>query len=326
MVYLGAIRALENRLLPKVAQRAQEKFPVLEEGVTQMQPVTISATRALIKIGQRTDKRIIKGVSGSSAGAITAFMLACGFSSLEIEKELNTFHKKTLRSQFGSWPFAQEQSKDFYISSFDNFFDGPDNRTLRAVTPSGNKQIFINRENISELIKEIMRIAELDIIEETAFIASDSYLLHKLMFDQNTAGRDAEHRAKYVHSLIYNLGLFPGIAIREYFATLLFENVIEPLLENDQGYYPSQPDPYKVTFKQFFEMTGTDLVVTGTNLRTSEPKYFSVYHTPDFPVIDAVGISMSIPFIFKPVVVNYPVDGNIQIRMKIMKESMPMAE
>jgi NTE family protein len=61
------------------------------------------------------------------------------------------------------------------------------------------------------------------------------------------------------------------------------------------------PLPADLTFRQFFDLTGVDLVITGTNLSTNQSKYFSVGYTPEFPVIDAVGLSMAIPLIFKPV-------------------------
>jgi hypothetical protein len=50
--------------------------------------------------------------------------------------------------------------------------------------------------------------------------------------------------------------------------------------------------------------TGVDLIITGTNISRKAPRYFSVYHTPDFPVIEAVQISMNIPMIFKPIYVS----------------------
>ena len=56
-----------------------------------------------------------------------------------------------------------------------------------------------------------------------------------------------------------------------------------------------------VSFAVFMQLTGVDLVITGTNLTTKRPVVFSFGNTPDFPVTEAVGISMSIPLLFKPV-------------------------
>ena len=56
-----------------------------------------------------------------------------------------------------------------------------------------------------------------------------------------------------------------------------------------------------VTFANFCAWTEIDFVVAGSNLTTGRPGYFSRLHTPNFPVIGAVRLSMSIPFMFKPV-------------------------
>jgi predicted acylesterase/phospholipase RssA len=46
-------------------------------------------------------------------------------------------------------------------------------------------------------------------------------------------------------------------------------------------------------------------LLTGSNLATGRTEIFSAEHTPQFPVADAVRISMSLPFIYKP----YVIDG-----------------
>lgn len=58
---------------------------------------------------------------------------------------------------------------------------------------------------------------------------------------------------------------------------------------------------YKITFRQFNKITGLNFIVCSTNLTTSEPMYFSHEWTPDFPVLEAVGMSMTIPPAIKPV-------------------------
>lgn len=69
--------------------------------------------------------------------------------------------------------------------------------------------------------------------------------------------------------------------------------------------HPPSPDKIKtLSFKDFYDLTGVDLVLTGTNITQHSPRYFSVYHTPDFPVIEAVQISMTLPGAFRPVFVN----------------------
>jgi len=57
----------------------------------------------------------------------------------------------------------------------------------------------------------------------------------------------------------------------------------------------------KLTFRQFHQITDLNLSICATNLTSNQPLYFSHYFTPDFPVLEAVGASMSFPFVFKPV-------------------------
>lgn len=65
--------------------------------------------------------------------------------------------------------------------------------------------------------------------------------------------------------------------------------------------YIDKENPYNLTFEQFFYLTGSNLVLTGTNITNSASLYFSKDRTPDFPVADAVLISMNLPVIFPPI-------------------------
>ena len=74
--YLGAIRALENKLA--------ERSDVLIENPG-------SQVHALLDFKEGPvgeEELVIKGVAGGSAGAITTYALALGLSSTEIEKVL----------------------------------------------------------------------------------------------------------------------------------------------------------------------------------------------------------------------------------------------
>lgn len=67
------------------------------------------------------------------------------------------------------------------------------------------------------------------------------------------------------------------------------------------------------TFRQLFDMTGIELVLTGTCFNTKKTEYFSYKTKPDMPVWLACRISMSIPCYYFPVdvdLVQY-VDGGI---------------
>jgi NTE family protein len=65
--------------------------------------------------------------------------------------------------------------------------------------------------------------------------------------------------------------------------------------------YIRKSELYNLTFEQFYFLTGVDFVVTGTNVTNHASLYFSKERTPDFPVADAVVISMNLPGIYPPV-------------------------
>lgn len=67
------------------------------------------------------------------------------------------------------------------------------------------------------------------------------------------------------------------------------------------------------TFMDLAKCTGKHLVVCVANLSKSETEYFSVDSYPNVPVVEAVRMSCSLPFLFTPVLFNecYYVDGGI---------------
>lgn len=62
-------------------------------------------------------------------------------------------------------------------------------------------------------------------------------------------------------------------------------------------------------FALFRKTTKRDLVVTGTNITSSQPVFFRESLTPDFPVTEAVRISAGFPIVFKPTAVAYVPSG-----------------
>jgi predicted acylesterase/phospholipase RssA len=59
--------------------------------------------------------------------------------------------------------------------------------------------------------------------------------------------------------------------------------------------------PERLTFKELKKIIKLNLTVCVTNVTTNQPIYFSDYFTPDFPVLEALGASMSFPIAFKPI-------------------------
>ncbi len=62
-----------------------------------------------------------------------------------------------------------------------------------------------------------------------------------------------------------------------------------------------------INLREFFYITGVDLSLTGTNTTRMVPRIFSHAYTPLMPVCEAVAISMNIPFLFSPVII----EGNV---------------
>jgi predicted acylesterase/phospholipase RssA len=109
------------------------------------------------------------------------------------------------------------------------------------------------------------------------------------------------------HYLIYfdrDMGFFSGKAARDYFDLLLRMRAVK--LTGDTRYGTAKATmPFRV-HKQVF---GIDLLLCGANLSTGKSVLFSWKHTPNFPVADAVRISMSLPIAYKPYVITQRVPG-----------------
>jgi len=119
----------------------------------------------------------------------------------------------------------------------------------------------------------------------------------------------------YLYNIIYDRGLFPGFEVRRFLFFLMSK-----FLYKNRNSFPewskydfTNPDDIsearmntisrKINFSSFKKLTGVDLKVTGVNITTGIPGIFSNLSTPDFPVLDAVAISMNFPFAFKPVII-----------------------
>lgn len=72
-----------------------------------------------------------------------------------------------------------------------------------------------------------------------------------------------------------------------------------------------------ITFQAFAKMTGKTLSISATNLTTSKTMVFSVDTTPSACVLQAVGASACVPFLFKPVRIgdDVYVDGGVSCEL-----------
>jgi predicted acylesterase/phospholipase RssA len=120
---------------------------------------------------------------------------------------------------------------------------------------------------------------------------------------------------------IRDMGFFSGFTARQY-----FDNLIATRCANIFGgrQYQYQNLTFKVhhqvaqrlqNIRRLAGQKGAsvspfkDLMVCGANLSTGKSQLFSWIHTPDFPLADAVRISMSLPLIYKPYVISQQGQG-----------------
>lgn len=75
--------------------------------------------------------------------------------------------------------------------------------------------------------------------------------------------------------------------------------------------FKTKQHPPNITFKQLYQKTNKNLVITGTNITKQKIDYFHHLNTPNMPIIDAIRITMNIPLYFTKIQHNgdYYVDG-----------------
>jgi len=100
-----------------------------------------------------------------------------------------------------------------------------------------------------------------------------------------------------MYNLVFKCGIYSG---------QLFENWIK-----EHIYYIT--GSYETTFKELYEYSEIELVITGTSLATKSTQFFSYKTTPDMEIWQACRISVAIPCFFTPVKIDNDlyVDGGL---------------
>jgi hypothetical protein len=106
----------------------------------------------------------------------------------------------------------------------------------------------------------------------------------------------SENWPRYLTFMGRDMGLFNGSAARREWDRLLRERMASAVVAGGGRLRD-------VSFEQHNEFFHKRLLMTGSNLSTGRTELFSAETTPRFPVADAVRISMSLPFIYKPYVI-----------------------
>jgi len=243
----------------------------------------LGAVRALEQLGvlpidiNRPGSNQIKGISGASAGAITALMLAMGLDSAELQRMLSN------------------------SSTFTGFFDAPRPGIYRVVNRRNEPQM-AHDAPAGTSVPDFIAARRRSISGWSHLAAMFSTLVSGGAFGSVRDPMVAQllrHPESYLYNLVFDRGLFPGFAPRNFITGCVAGYLSQRIMQMTGGVIVSNAG--WMSFSQFFNLTGVDLILTGANTSTNRPAVFSRHHTPDFPVAEAVGISMNLPFIFKPV-------------------------
>lgn len=225
----------------------------------------LARQRVLRYSGARLDPNgQIKGIAGSSAGALTAVLLSCGYTPRDLQALL-----------FGSY-------------DFNLFFDQPSQPAkvpgLRGCRSDDHAAWFSQRAS---------RLISVPINRVVAWSASGG-----APNDTAVAKLGSRRLLHYLFNLYHHWGIFSGCAAQDLFRTLIARKVVavrgHPLRGGNDG---------DITFRQHKQLFGVDLVLTGSNFSTGQTGFFSAETSPNFPVAAAARISMSLPIIFKPMVI-----------------------
>src|SRR4051794_2946083 len=261
----------------------------------------LGAVQALEELGVMAH---IDGISGTSAGAITALMLSTPMTAADIQTELtqrdfNTFFDPPL-DRLGNRtvpaPFAYETRKDDQCESalLSGSFDPSDVITVLRCLQA-------NDSNLARVLGALGWMYQAEGVVGRG--------LRRLIagWVQGALAPLAALLRGLPQYLVYfdrDMGLFSGKAARDYFDGLLRKQAV--LLTGNQTFARASASmPFRI-HKQVF---GIDLLLCGANLLTGKSVLFSWKHTPNFPVADAVRISMSLPVAYKPYVISRRVPG-----------------
>ena len=291
IVYLGAIEALE------------------EMGILAYKTQIIKGQQII-----RLDPSKIKGIAGTSVGSLTALLIASGHTPQEIRKVLMSDLSEMVLDtvEYGKLPtiFTSENprhviadrpiDKDKLLLDkyWKNFKESEEKKfrdllkvPVKAFTQfnmnffAGLVKWYLDYESKKKVVKE-PKHEIFNVIQEIAKTSTTKSAIDKIL----------DSSADSMNSLKYEYGLFLSEVIRD---------AADIFIEHKSGIK-------NCTFKQFYDEFNIDLVVTAYDVTSNELYYFRNNETwKDLCVADAIRMSISIPLVFKPVLMNFK-DGEIK--------------
>ena len=282
IVYLGALQALEDlEIVSRIETEKDDQKYI------------------------RLDSNKIKGIAGTSVGAITALLIACGYTSEEAKEILATDIGNSVldTTEFGKMITIYSEENENCIVQDERFPDAEgymnnawvqymqsDDKSFRKLLEVPLRSIRrFSFELFAYMVRgylnfELKRADSKKHTERFHFIP-----LHEIIQSESQHVAADMILAEPLHSLgsmIYEFGFFLAAEAR---------NLFDGFIEKKSGIK-------NCTFKQFHEEFNVDLVVTSVCLNSGEVFYFrNDEKWRNLCVADAVRMSMGIPFLFKPV-------------------------
>ena len=272
----------------------------------------------------------IKGISGSSAGAITAFLLSLGYTGNQIQDKL--LLQKKQPPVFGNFiddiepGCFREITNDFKAAErrirtdqvIDNFINADlvpiQNQLKLGLGKKVVTGLILGPSMIPVIEKYLKELPELMYSTLNSLIISMLYKQAPMIGSKlSVLDSELHNRTKIpsIYNLLHDGGFFTGFGVRR-----VLRSWFDEYNRTKDNRFDSN-----INFEQFYRLTGVDLKITGTNITDGFGAFFSKDTTPKFPVIEAVGISGCFPFVFKPIWVesNDPIlDG-----LKVYDERIP---
>ncbi|RVH78111.1 hypothetical protein CN203_11485 [Sinorhizobium meliloti] len=259
----------------------------------------------------------LKGISGTSAGAITAMFLALGCGSKDLA---DIFNASADFDRFYDPPLIGK-TRGLVSTDFHKVVGSPG---ARGDVKDFARQLVELRKWQRSNVDEFSKLVELSWVRSLDIRSSGAALLLALKLigqaDLITGPkaipfleRFAARHEEYMYSLIYDRGIFAGIAVREYLRKK-FTFFVSRLPAWKR--YPRLRDPSTMTFAMLKDLTNVDLAVCATNISQKRSVVFSARTTPNFPVVEAVGMSACFPVVFKPIYVDAPASDPVLGKLK----------
>jgi predicted acylesterase/phospholipase RssA len=222
----------------------------------------------------------LAGVSGSSTGAIPAALLSCQVPREEISRILGALVKDMLA------PTAPVRVSRPAIRADE---EAHLTFTCEPVAQVHGRSALVDvvlrqHPTLSKVVKYILPTFRPD----SAF---RHWMLHRMGVDSSFVDAVLANGPDTLQALYLDGGVFGCCSVRGD-----VDQIITASTQRVTGRTQAN-----LTFRQHYEIFGSELRLSATNLTSGKSLYFSRELTPDLPLADAIRLCISLPFVVKPV-------------------------